>query len=110
MNRGFVLDHMLADFEFEYVRPTTAILGINLNTTSASEHIGDIEWFICLLKERLRRLASTLPFTKYPKLMKIVLVTFCVFWLNGFPRKGGVSIHIGPGIIIDGSKPDFNVP
>ena len=49
-NRGFVLDHMLVDFEFEYVRPTTAILGINLNTTSALEHVGDIERFICLLK------------------------------------------------------------
>ena len=69
---------MLADFEFEYVRPTTAILGINLNTTSASEHVGDIERFICLLKERLRGLASILPFTKYPKLMKIAMVNFCV--------------------------------
>ena len=37
------------------------------------------------------------------------MVTFCVFWLNGFPRKGGVSIHLGYGVIIDGSGPDFNV-
>ena len=108
-NRGFILDHILADFEFGYVRPTTAILGINLNTTSVSKHVGDIERFIRLLKERLRRLASTLPFTKYPKLMKIAMVNFYVFWLNVFPRKGGVSSHLGPGVIIDGSGPDFNV-
>ena len=100
---------MLADFEFESVQPTTAILGINLNTTSASEHVGDIERFICLLKERLRGLTSTLPFTKYPKLMKTAIVIFCVFWLNIFPKKGGVSIYLGPGVIIDGSEPNFNV-
>ena len=86
-NRGFVLDHMLVDFEFEYMRPITAILGINLNTTSASEHVCDIKRYIRLLKERLCGLANTLPFTKYPKLMKIVMVNFCVFQLNIFLEK-----------------------
>ena len=100
---------MLADFEFESVRTATAVLGIKLNTTSASEHVGDIEPFLRVLKERLRGLASTLPFTKYPKMMKIEMVHFCLFWLNIFPRKGSISDHIGPGILVDGTEADFNV-
>ena len=100
---------MLADFEFESIRTVIAVLVINLNTISASEHVGDIEHFLRVLKERLRGLASTLPFTKYPKMMKREMVHFCLFRLNIFARKGSISDHIGPGILVDGTEADFNV-
>ena len=108
-NRGFTLDHMLTDFGFESVRSATAVLDIKINTTSASERVSDIERFIRVLKERLRGVASTLPFTKYPKMIKIEMVHFPLFWLNIFPKKGGISDHFSPGILVDGSETDFNV-
>ena len=108
-NRGFTLDHMLTDFEFESMWAATTVLGIKLNTTSASEHVGDIERFIRVLKERIRGFVSTLPFTKYPKMMKIEMVHFYLFWLNIFPRKGGISDHFDPVILVDGTEANFNV-
>ena len=57
-NRGFNLEHMLTDFEFEFIRVETAFLGIRLDTTSASQHVGHIECFICVLKEYIHGLST----------------------------------------------------
>ena len=47
--------------------------------------------------------------SKYPKMMKIELVTFYLFWLNILTRKGDICNHFGSGIHIGGTETEFNV-
>ena len=43
-----------------------AELGVTLNETSRDEHVGDIEWYICTMKEHMQAIYNTLPFQKVP--------------------------------------------
>ena len=108
-NRGFTVNIVLSDAEFSSVKQSLQNTGIRLNATSASEHVGEIERFFRFLKERIRALASTLPFSKYPKVLKLAMLKYATFWINALPRKSGVSNDLGPGTIIDGIEPDFNL-
>ena len=51
---GFHIQTVLADGEFEHLRTACIDVGIHLNTTSANEHVLDIERQIRVLKERAR--------------------------------------------------------
>ena len=86
---GFKIDVLLTNIKFDSVRYRLVILGINLNTTSVSKHVGDIERFIRVLKEHIRVVVSTLPFSHYPKTMELGLGRLCSFWLNVLPSKNG---------------------
>jgi hypothetical protein len=64
MKRGFKLDHMLMDGQFEPLWAELADLSITLNTVSNDEHVPDIERNIRTTKERARCVYNTLPFDK----------------------------------------------
>ena len=54
------------------------------------------------MKERVRCVYhATLPFTKIPG--RMLLVYFCVFRLNSFPAKDGISNTLSPRSIIHGT-------
>ena len=108
-SRGFILDHILSHFEIESAREDPAVVSIKVNTTSASEHVGDVERLVYVLIERLQGLTSILSFIKYPKMTKIGIVHLYLFWLNIFPRKGGISNYVDLSILIDETKTDFNL-
>ena len=67
-----------------------------VNTTAARKHVGEIERYILLIKERSRALTSDLPYTKLPCQEVIHLVYFAVLWLNSLPATAGVSDKYSP--------------
>ena len=63
---GFEVTVALMDGEFVPLRGGLAELGICLNETSRDEHVGDIERYIHMVKERMCAIYYTLPFQKIP--------------------------------------------
>jgi hypothetical protein len=102
---GFQVHTVLMDNKFEKLRNLVPILTVN--TTTAKEHVPEIERKIRLIKERGRGILNTLPFKRMPMLMLIVLVYHVVLWLNAFSAKLGVSDTLSPREIIYQHKLDF---
>ena len=95
---GFTIQTILMDNEFEKVRDH--IHDATLNTPAASEHVGEIERKIRVIKERCRGIICTLPYTRLPQQMVVHLLHHVVMWLNNFPVAGGISDRFGPREII----------
>jgi hypothetical protein len=104
-NRGFKVEIALMDREFECLRDD--IPELNLNTTSASEHVPDIERQIRVIKERMRAIKSTLPFKRLPARIVIDMMQYAVLWLNGFPPLSGIYQTFSPRTIMTGTTLDF---
>ncbi len=86
------------DIEFNKVHDHVPMLDVN--TTAASKHVGDIEWRIRLIKERAWGIICTLPYSCLPRIMLIHLLHFITMWLNNFPVSNGVSADFSPREII----------
>jgi hypothetical protein len=86
---GSTVQTILMDNEFNKVVDHAP--NVILNTTAASEHVGDIEHRIRVIKERSHGILCTLPYTKFPQIMLMHLLHHVVMWLNNFPVKNGVS-------------------
>lgn len=106
--RGFRVETMLMDGEFNCHRGDLADLGVTVNPASADEHVGDIERYIRTVKERVRCICNTLPFTRLPNRVVIEMVYFSVFWLNSFPATNGISDRLSPRTIVTGQTVDYN--
>ena len=100
---GFNIHTMLMDNEFEkvwdYVHAT-------LNTTAASEHVGEIERRIRVIKEHCHGIICTLPYAQIPRNMLIYLLHQVVMWLNNFPAANGISDRFSPREILQHNKLD----
>jgi len=59
------VSNILVDRDFKCIRNSLADMGITLNVTSRNEHVLEVEIYIRTIKERLRAIASSLPFKKY---------------------------------------------
>jgi hypothetical protein len=81
----------------DQVLPTTP----HLDWAAASQHCGLIECNIRFLKEKLRSLCHSLPFTMVRGIMVVHMVLHVIKFVNGFPCWGGVK-HFLPGEIIMG--------
>jgi hypothetical protein len=64
---------------------------LDFNIPSASDHVGEVEQRIQVIKEHARGLASTLPYPRLPQQMLIHLIHFVTMWLNNFPTMNGIS-------------------
>jgi hypothetical protein len=106
--RGFVLEIVEADGQFEPLRGDLAGLGITLNKCSREEHVSVAERRIRTLKERCRCICNTLPFKKFPGMLIVQMVSTANFWLNVFPPKDGISGSINPRELITGVAIDAN--
>ncbi|KAI2514270.1 Reverse transcriptase (RNA-dependent DNA polymerase) [Fragilaria crotonensis] len=106
--RGFTTGTMLMDGQFEGITGDLAELGITLNTVARGEHVPEAERYIRTIMERARCVYNTMPFGKIPGRMVAELIYYCVFWLNTFPAKDGVSDTLSPRAIVTGSHIDFN--
>jgi hypothetical protein len=104
VKRGFLLEILEADGQFEPLRGELADLGITLNKCSREEHVPVAERRIRTLKDRCRSICNTLPFKKLPGMLIVQMVSTCNFWLNIFPPKDGVSRNINPRELITGVK------
>jgi hypothetical protein len=95
------------DGQFDGIRGDLANLSITLNTVARGEHVPEIEHHIRTIKESVRCVYATLPFTKFPSRILVELVYFCEFWLNSFPAQAGISDTLSPRSIVHGSHIDF---
>jgi hypothetical protein len=91
-SRGFIIDAIFADHEFEVLRPWHP----NLNTAAAAEHVPDIERHIRTIKDSTRSTYRTLPFRRLPRIALIHLVKNAVFWLNAVPTNDGITRRFSP--------------
>ena len=64
---------------------------INLNLSSAQEHVPGVERSARTIKERVRAWHSRMPYTRVTEWMIVASVEETVKWHNCFPAKGGVS-------------------
>jgi hypothetical protein len=107
IKRGFILDVIEADGQFEPLRGSLSHMGVTLNKCSREEHVPVAERRIRTLKERCRCICNTLPFKKLPGMLVVQMVSTCNFWLNVFPPKDGVSRNINPRELITGMQIDY---
>ena len=103
----FKVTTALMDGEFVPLHGGLAEIGVTLNETSRDEHVGDIEHYICTVKEQMRAIYNTLPFHKVPARLVIEMTKTAVFWLNAFPVLGGTSWDLSPRTILMGQKVDY---
>ncbi|KAL7460338.1 LOW QUALITY PROTEIN: hypothetical protein ACHAXS_000795 [Conticribra weissflogii] len=94
---GFTVQTILVDGQFELLKQQLFKLN---NTTASSEHVGEVESTLRVIKERARATTLGLPYRKMPKRILIELINFAVFWLNAFQAKTGVSSKLSPHEII----------
>ncbi len=69
---GFRVQTILMDNEFNKVIDHAP--NVILNTTAASEHVGDIKRRIRVIKERSHGILCTLPYTKFPQIVLVHLL------------------------------------
>ena len=80
--RGFIIENILTDFEFDPLRPKLLSLHATLNPASAGEHVPEVERAIRIVKERARAFIFMLPFKYVPTLLKRHLIQLVVQLLN----------------------------
>ena len=107
--RGFKTKQLITDDEFKPLKTDLLGIGIVLNSSSANEHVPEVERNIRLIKERIRAAMADLPYKILPNLMKKALLKLQVQWLNMLPRGNGISPTMSPRTIVHGTTPDFNV-
>jgi hypothetical protein len=108
LKRGFLLEIVEVDGQFEPLRGALSELGVTLNRCSREEHVPVAERRIRVLKELCRCICNTLPFKKLPAMLIVQMVSTCNLWLNIFPPKDGISRNINPIELITGVKIDYN--
>ncbi len=99
---GFMISKIFTDPEFKPIEEDMKENDIIMEYASAQEHVPDIEWTICTIKERFRCQFTRLPYGRMPILMVDILVQECAKWLNIFPPKGGISKYYSPMSILNG--------
>jgi hypothetical protein len=103
---GFIVRVILMDMEFESL--TDELELVQVNTTAAQEHVGDIEHGIRTIKDRARSTLAALPRKMIlPKKVIIHLIIFVIMWLNAPPARNGISVEFSPREIITQLKIDF---
>jgi len=75
-----------------------------MNICATYEHVPEIERYIRTIKERVRSIATTLPFERNLPRIIVEMVYNCVVWLNSFPHKDGVHATISPRTIMTRKK------
>ena len=86
---GFTVQTILMDNEFKKLKDHVPMLALNI--PAVSEHVGDIEQRIRVVKKRTRGLVCTLPYPRLPQQMLIHMIHFVTMWLNNFPTINGIS-------------------
>ena len=103
-HRGFRIINIMADHEFEPLRPQYPML----NTCAKGEHVPEIERYIRTIKDTTQSTYRLLPYKRIPRLMLSHLVKNAVFWLNAFPPPDGVSTTHSPRYFLTGHELDHD--
>ena len=95
---GFVVNLIMMDGEFAKLESSFDL--VEINTTAAREHVGEIKRSVCTIKERGQSISTVLPYTTLPKQLVIHLIYYVVMFLNAMPAKTGISDTISPREIV----------
>ena len=106
--RGFNIDKLAFDREFLTLENRLAGVGISLNTTSEDEHVGDVEHLIGLIKECVRCVYTTLPYSKLLGRLVVELCYTSVFWVNCFHPCTNPINGMSPRTLVTGQEVDFD--
>ena len=107
---GYIVRLILMDMEFEKVK--SEMDSVEINTTAAREHVGEIERGIRTLKERCRCVLAGLRDLGWLYLHKWVVVHrlyHVTKMVNSFPAKKGISAAWLPREIVTGRTLDVSV-
>jgi hypothetical protein len=104
---GFNPQTVLADSQFAVLDNDMQSMGLIPNLTSRNKHVPGIKQYIRTLKECVHGDLVTMPFKHIPKATMIQLVYCCVFWLNLFPPKDGLSKTLSPRALVTGWQIDY---
>jgi hypothetical protein len=74
IKRGFLLEIVEVDGQFEPLRGAISEMGVTLNRCSREEHVPVAELRIRTLKERCWCICNTLPFKKSPGMLVVQMV------------------------------------
>jgi len=102
--RRFKIKAILVDGQFRHIQQQLEQKGVILNICATNEHVQEIERNIRTVKERVRSIATTLPFKQYLPRLIVKMVYNCIFWLNSFPHKDSVHPTISPRAIMTGKR------
>ena len=102
----FKVRTLLTDTEFVGLKNRLLRLGVLLNPAAAHEHVGEIERFIRVIKERVRSIITTLPFDNLPRTLKRELIYFAVSSLNHYIRPHGIVPETSPSQLVTGQVLD----
>jgi hypothetical protein len=75
LKRGFLLEIVEVDGQFEPLRGALSELGVTPNRCSREEHVPVAEKRIPIIKERCRCICNTLPFKKLPGMLIVKMVS-----------------------------------
>ena len=80
-----------------------------MHICASNEHSPKIERSIRTIKERVRTIYHSIPYTRYTQLMTKSLEYTVMQWLDSFPNAVGVLGDYSPANIIEGKlNPDSN--
>ena len=105
--RGFQVTLALMNNQFRPLEGHMPV-GVQLNIMSADEHVVLIERYIRTMKEQSWCIVSVLTFNFLPRALSRGIVESRNFWLNSFPRKGGISKVYSPQTIFLGKNIYYN--
>ena len=107
--RGFEINFIHGDNEFQLEDLETAISPSSLEIYAPEEHVPNIERSVRTVKEKCRALTHSVPYERYTKLMTVALIENATYWLNAFPNNSGIVGNISPSQIVQGHPaPDYN--
>ena len=101
----------MMDMEFEKLKDTPGMELIDVNTTTAREHVGEIKRAIRIIKEQARYVMKTLVIAgilKFHKQIVIHMVYVVTMMLNAVPSILGVSKLYSPREIVTQRKLDMD--
>ena len=103
---GFLVNLIMMDGEFSKLESSFDL--VEINTTAAREHVGEIKRSVHTIKERVRSISTVLPYTTLPKQLIMHLIYYVVMFLNAMPAKTGISDTISPREIVMRRRLDWN--
>ena len=103
----FKVELVLAAKQFQCLDIKLGEAKVLLNIAAQDKHVPEIECFIRVIKEQACCALSNTPFKKVPSRMIVGLIASSVFYINGLPWEGGVSMILSPMTIITGRKLDY---
>ncbi len=109
MLRGFRVVEFIMDGQFQSVKGyVEGELQCRCELVARGIHAPEVERYIRTVKDRVRCVYNTLPYAAVPIRMLIEMVYYANFWLNCFPRRGGVSKTLGSRTLVTGKTISYD--